>query len=187
MAFFRRKSHGPIEVIAEPYVPDWAGRLSLVGSALDRAEQDVRDVAIVLDGGPADDGATVSLLSYRQSAFHAVWKSMMFRLEGDAVDLTDYATGFSAGAYRPTESHAESIGPWQARLRAIGMLIDRRHPALRSPSLLFLPGGVVVNGILMSAFGERGGSLISFELANDDIRATAAVFLSEAVSPVRSR
>jgi hypothetical protein len=181
VALFRRRHHQePAAVDPIAVRPKWARRLGVIGDALDATGQDIRDLAIVLKGGPEDGGAQISLLGHRQSIFHSGWASLMFRLETGADELIDQATGLSATAYRASIT-TQLIGEWGRSLRAIGALIDERPQELRSPTLVFVSGGVVINGILRDDLSFSSGALGSFELSSEQIR--TAITLGTAPYP----
>lgn len=176
MALFRRRHHEePVRVGPIVERPTWARRLGVIGDALDATGQDIRDLAIVLKGGPEDGGTQISLLGHRQSVFHSGWASLMFRLEVGADELIDQATGLSATAYHASYSTTPLIGEWGTRLRAIGALIDERPQGVRSPTLVFVPGGVVINSIARDDLSFSGGVLASFEMSNEQICAASSM------------
>ncbi|MCC6792501.1 MAG: hypothetical protein IT336_12500 [Thermomicrobiales bacterium] len=154
--------------------PRWAERLGRIGRSLDETGQDMRDLAIVLDGGPDDLGASISLLGHRQSIFHSGWASLLYRIDPSSDVIVNHATGHSEATYQPTVRPSSAVGPWSRKLQAVGALIDELHPDLRSPTLIELPGGMVVNGIALGAIGDPSGSLLSFELSNQQIEDVAA-------------
>jgi hypothetical protein len=178
MALFRRRSNEANVSEQVSSRPLWSDRLGHLGGAIDGADQEVRDLAIILEGGPEDRGAMLSLLGHRQSVFHSGWTSLMYRLDSGTDALNNHATGFLEQAYSPSIPPHGAVGPWRARLNAIGALIDDRRPDLRSPSLIVLSGGVVINGVLASSVSEQPGRLISFELSDDEIRAKALAVAS---------
>jgi hypothetical protein len=61
-----------------PPIGRWAGRLGLVGSALDEMGISLRDILIVLDGEKETDGTLVSMLCARRGLYIDVWKSITF-------------------------------------------------------------------------------------------------------------
>jgi hypothetical protein len=182
VALFKRRHHQePAAVDPTVERSTWTQRLGVIGDALDATGQDIRDLAIVMEGGPENGGAQISLLGHRQSAFHSGWASLMFRLEAGADELIDQATGLSATAYHASISSTPSIGEWGTRLRAIGASIDERPHELRSPALVFVSGGVVINGIVRDNLSFSSGALASFELSNEQIR--TAITMGTAARP----
>jgi len=73
MSLFKRK----IEEVAPPppsrvQKPSWSGRLGGIGDAIDELDHDLRGVAVITEGGPADTGAVVHGIGFRQGTYHAV-------------------------------------------------------------------------------------------------------------------
>ena len=129
-------------------------------------QSDVRDVVVIVEGDETARGEVISLLGYRQSTFVAGWTALMYRLSSnrDALTLLG-ADGVNALVDNVVDAK------WWRFMAGIGILMDAIPAQLNSPTVVFLPSGVVVNA-LTADFGRSTDYLMrSYALSNDQITA----------------
>ena len=89
MSLFKRR----IEEVAPPppaplvRKPSWSGRLGGIGDAIDELPHELRGIAVITVGSPADTGAVVHGIGFHEGTYHAVWAPTMYRVELDAEAL----------------------------------------------------------------------------------------------------
>ncbi len=171
MALFKRRTRQTDELkpVDSSQRPGWARRLSIVGQSLDTIPHPIRDVVVVTEGNPGEDGALISLLGYRESAYHAGWTSIMYSW---STSVAESQLDHQLAPGTPVHSgytQASSHGEWEIRLRSVGSLLDRSGTPLRSVTVIDLITGVLVNAIVPVTDPVPGWELRSIELSNDRI------------------
>jgi hypothetical protein len=168
MALFKRRNREPGELPQpEAIEPSWARLLGLIGSGLDNVPHELRDIVIVTEGQADEHGAMISLLGYRDSAYHVGWTSMMYSLRlspNDPGAIHQLPIPGAPPAFPRTR---------EQRFCAIGDLLDRSGTQLRAVTVVDLDAGALVNAVVPVMDPVPGWELRSIVLANDRIANTA--------------
>jgi hypothetical protein len=115
--------------------PDWATTLGTIGRVLDKSGLDLRDVALSLVGAEVWVCGAVWWSERVQSG----WTTVTLRLDGDSLA----PVGSSSMPKRSPSGHTGRAG-WEARLTAIGILLDRLGYPVRFPTILQVDDGFAV-------------------------------------------
>jgi len=174
MPLFKRKTEEL--VLPQVVAPTWAKRFCDIGDAIDSLDHDVRDVSVVTEGGPGEQGAVVNVLAYRLGQSHAGWTPRMFRFARGTGELPSLAESTARSSVR-SAAPPPRLGEWGLRLRAIGSLLDAGHERVRSVTVVDLEAGAVVNAVVPEQTSGAVLTVRSFEYSNDQIKAAAAPFM----------
>ena len=114
---------------------EWATSLGVIGRALDRSGLDLRDLAVSL----VNDEVWICGAVWWSERVQSGWATLTLRLEGDRLS----PVGSSSMPKRSPSGHTGRAG-WEARLTALGMLLDRLGYVVRFPTILQVDDGFAV-------------------------------------------
>jgi hypothetical protein len=173
MALFKRRTRQTEELRPlDPSIPpSWARRLGAVGMSLDEVPHEIRDVVVVTEGNADEDGALISLLGYRESAYHQGWTTIMYSLNTTSGDSQADHMLRSGGDPNRHLDPTYSAGEWERRFRGVGALLDRSGTHLRAVTVIDVGNGVLINATVPVEDPIRHWELRSIELPNERIEA----------------
>jgi hypothetical protein len=114
---------------------DWATSLGVIGRVLDKSGLALRDLALSLVG----EEVWVCGAVWWSERVQSGWTTVTLRLDGDCLS----PVGSSAMPKRSPSGHTGRAG-WEAKLTALGILLDRLGYVVQFPLILQVGDGFAV-------------------------------------------